>query len=111
MLSDEQLLRYNRQIMLPQFDVAGQQRLLNAKVLLVGLGGLGCPAALYLAAAGVGELRLADGDVVDISNLQRQIAHGEADRGRSKVSSAATAIKQLNAQTRMVELPRHLQYE
>lgn len=111
MISDEQLLRYNRQIMLPQFDVAGQERLLAARVLLVGLGGLGCPAALYLAAAGVGELVLADGDVVEASNLQRQIAHGEADLGRLKVESAAAAIANLNRQTRVITIPRRLQLE
>jgi len=110
-ISDEQLLRYNRQIMLPQFDVAGQERLLAARVLLVGLGGLGCPAALYLAAAGVGELVLADGDVVEVSNLQRQIAHGEADIGRLKVESAAAAIAELNRQTRVIQVPRRLQLE
>jgi len=82
LMSDEQLLRYSRQILVSGFDVGGQQKLLQSKVLIVGMGGLGSPVALYLAAAGVGELWLADGDNVDISNLQRQIAHGEADVGR-----------------------------
>jgi adenylyltransferase/sulfurtransferase len=96
MLSDEQLQRYSRQLMLHEFDVAGQERLLQSTVLVVGLGGLGSPAALYLAAAGVGKLVLADGDVVELSNLQRQIAHAEADIGRNKASSAAAAIAELN---------------
>jgi molybdopterin/thiamine biosynthesis adenylyltransferase len=100
-LSDHQLLRYNRQIMLPELDIAGQERLLAARVLVVGLGGLGCPASLYLAAAGVGGLRLVDNDVVESSNLQRQIAHGEADLGELKVDSAARSIAALNSETRV----------
>jgi molybdopterin/thiamine biosynthesis adenylyltransferase len=96
MLSDEQLLRYSRQILMPEFDIQGQQKLLSARVLIVGLGGLGSPAALYLAAAGVGSLILADGDAVELSNLQRQIAHGTADIGCNKAQSAAAAIAQLN---------------
>lgn len=108
MLSDAQLLRYNRQIMLPQLDIAGQERLLKARVLVVGLGGLGCPAALYLAAAGVGQLLLADGDVVELSNLQRQIAHGEADIGRSKVASAAAKIANINSATQVELLEQRL---
>lgn len=101
-MNDQQLLRYSRQIMLEGFDVAGQQRLLDAKVLIVGLGGLGCPVALYLTAAGVGELWLADHDDVDISNLQRQIAHGTADIDRPKVMSAKEAIEQINPEVNTV---------
>lgn len=96
-MNDDQLLRYSRQIMLPDFDIDGQERLLAAKVLIVGLGGLGSPVALYLAAAGVGEVWLADHDTVDTTNLQRQIAHGEADIGSAKVASAANAMRALNA--------------
>lgn len=98
-MNDEQLLRYSRQIMLQDFDYDGQQSLVDAKVLIVGLGGLGCPVALYLAAAGVGELWLADFDEVDLSNLQRQIAHNMTDIGRPKVVSAAEAIHALNPDT------------
>ena len=96
MLSDEQLLRYSRQILMPEFDIEGQEKLRAATVLVVGLGGLGCPAALYLAAAGVGTLVLADGDIVELSNLQRQIAHTTEDIGSNKAQSAAAAIAALN---------------
>ena len=98
-MNDDQLLRYSRHIMLPDFDYEGQQKLLNAKVLVVGLGGLGSPVAMYLAAVGVGELWLADFDTVELSNLQRQIAHGMADIGSTKVSSAAATIAELNPDT------------
>jgi len=100
-MKDEELLRYNRQIMLADMDVAGQQRLLDASVLILGMGGLGCPAAMYLAAAGVGHLIIADDDEVELSNLQRQIAHGEADIGRLKVESAAESLQQLNPHVRI----------
>lgn len=99
-MNDEQLLRYSRQIMVDDFDIQGQQHLLDAKVLIVGLGGLGCPAALYLAAAGVGELWLADFDRVELSNLQRQIAHTMADIDRPKVVSASEAIAAINPSIR-----------
>lgn len=98
-MNDDQLLRYSRQIMLPDVDIHGQQALLNARVLIVGLGGLGSPVALYLAAAGVGELALADGDSVDLSNLQRQIAHTELDLGSNKAQSAADSIAAINSDT------------
>ena len=95
-MSDEQLLRYSRQIMLPQIDALGQQKLFDASALIVGMGGLGSPAAMYLASAGVGHLLLADFDSVEISNLQRQIIHSTDDIGRSKVDSAYDTLKRLN---------------
>ena len=100
-MNDEQLLRYSRQIMLPEFDVAGQEALLGATALVVGLGGLGSPAALYLAAAGIGALTLVDHDEVDISNLQRQIIHDMASLNRPKVASAATRIRAINPDTQV----------
>lgn len=99
MMNDDQLLRYSRQIMLPGFDIGGQERLLAAHVLIVGLGGLGAPAAFYLTAAGVGTLTLADFDSVDVTNLQRQIVHFDADVGRLKVESAAAKLSALNGET------------
>lgn len=96
MLNDEQLLRYSRQIMLPDVDIDGQEKLLAAKVLIVGLGGLGSPVAMYLAAAGVGHLVLADFDTVDLSNLQRQIVHTNARIGVNKAVSAAQTLRELN---------------
>ncbi|MFT4862621.1 MAG: molybdopterin/thiamine biosynthesis adenylyltransferase [Pseudohongiellaceae bacterium] len=93
---DDELLRYSRQIMLPQMDIAGQQALIDAKVLVVGLGGLGSPVAMYLAAAGVGSLVLVDDDVVELSNLQRQIAHGTDTLGLHKVDSAKLTLLRLN---------------
>ena len=95
-MNDEQLLRYSRQIMLPEFDVAGQEALLNATALVIGLGGLGSPAALYLAAAGIGNLTLVDHDTVDLSNLQRQIIHDQESLHRAKVESAKVRINAIN---------------
>lgn len=102
MLSDEELLRYSRQILLPQIDVDGQLRLKAARVLIVGVGGLGSPVALYLAAAGVGELHLADFDSVDLTNLQRQIIHDSHGVGQLKVDSAMARLAALNPQVRLV---------
>lgn len=107
-MNDDQLLRYSRQIMLPEFDVAGQQALLDANALVVGLGGLGSPAALYLAAAGVGSLTLVDHDTVDLSNLQRQIIHDQEFLGRTKVDSAAARIAALNPGTRVAKIAARL---
>ncbi|SFV59930.1 Sulfur carrier protein adenylyltransferase ThiF [hydrothermal vent metagenome] len=95
-MNDEQLERYSKQIMLPQVDIKGQEKLLNSTVLIVGLGGLGSPTALYLASAGVGKLILADFDTVDLSNLQRQIIHSQNDIGDLKVNSALKKIKNIN---------------
>lgn len=97
-MNDEQLLRYSRQIMLPQIDVEGQEKLLASRVLIIGMGGLGSPVAMYLAAAGVGHLVLVDDDIVELSNLQRQIAHGTKDIGLSKVVSAKQTILDLNSE-------------
>ncbi len=107
-VDDQQLLRYSRQILLPQIDIDGQQRLLDSRVLIVGLGGLGAPVALYLAAAGVGTLVLADHDEVDLTNLQRQIIHRTEDVGRPKVTSAADSVQALNPGIETVQLPHAL---
>ncbi|MDN5518042.1 MAG: molybdopterin-synthase adenylyltransferase MoeB, partial [Pseudomonas sp.] len=102
MLSDDELLRYSRQILLKQIDVEGQLRLKQGRVLIVGMGGLGSPVALYLAAAGVGELHLADFDTVDLTNLQRQIAHDTASIGQAKVDSAMVRLAAINPQISLV---------
>ncbi|GMQ91845.1 MAG: molybdopterin-synthase adenylyltransferase MoeB [Gammaproteobacteria bacterium] len=108
-MDDAQLLRYSRQIMLPQIDVAGQEKLRSSSVLIVGLGGLGSPAALYLAAAGVGHLLLADDDSVDLSNLQRQILHTQNNIGQEKTQSAIAALEAINPDTRLTAINSRLQ--
>ncbi len=110
-MDDDQLLRYSRQIMLPAFGFEAQQKLLDSRVLVVGAGGLGSPAALYLAAAGVGELVIADDDRVDLSNLQRQILHGQADLGRPKVASARDSLQRLDPDLRVRALDQRLEGE
>jgi adenylyltransferase/sulfurtransferase len=95
-LSDDLLLRYSRHILLPEIGVAGQVRISEASVLIVGAGGLGCPVALYLGAAGVGRLHLADGDTVDLTNLQRQIGHATASIGENKAVSLARSVRAIN---------------
>ncbi|WP_313290815.1 molybdopterin-synthase adenylyltransferase MoeB [Stutzerimonas nitrititolerans] len=104
MLSDDELLRYSRQILLKQIDIDGQLKLKQSRVLIVGLGGLGSPVALYLAAAGVGELHLADFDTVDATNLHRQILHDTASVGRTKVDSAIERLEALNPLVKVVPL-------
>ncbi|MBS1147529.1 MAG: adenylyltransferase [Proteobacteria bacterium] len=95
-LNDDLLLRYSRHILLPEVGVAGQARIADAAVLIVGAGGLGCPVALYLGAAGVGRLLLADGDTVDLTNLQRQIGHATAAIGENKADSLARSVLAIN---------------
>lgn len=102
MLSDQELLRYSRQILLQQVDIDGQLKLKNSRVLIVGVGGLGSPVALYLAAAGVGELHLADFDCVDLTNLQRQIIHDTHSVGEHKVDSALRRISAINPEVNVV---------
>ena len=94
--TNEQLERYSRHIILKEIGVKGQKKLLNATVLIIGAGGLGAPAALYLAAAGVGTIGIVDADTVDLSNLQRQVIHTTNDIGKRKVDSAAETMRAVN---------------
>ncbi|TQP69231.1 molybdopterin-synthase adenylyltransferase MoeB [Vibrio cholerae] len=95
-LSDAEMLRYNRQIILKAFDFEGQEKLKQSSILILGAGGLGCASSQYLATAGVGHITLIDDDVVELSNLQRQVLHHDADIGRAKVDSAADSLRLLN---------------
>jgi len=104
-LNDQELLRYSRQILLQHVDIDGQVRLKQGRALIVGLGGLGAPVALYLAAAGVGELHLADFDTVDLTNLQRQIIHDTGSVGLTKVDSAMRRLAALNPEIRLFPHP------
>jgi adenylyltransferase/sulfurtransferase len=108
-MNDDQLLRYSRQIMLPQIDIAGQEKLLASSALIVGAGGLGSPAAMYLAAAGVGKLVIADHDVVELSNLQRQLLHHDSDIGRPKAASASDTLHAINPGIAVTPLAMRLQ--
>jgi len=108
-LTTEQAMRYNRQIVLPNFDLDKQEVLLNAKVLIVGVGGLGCAAAQYLVAAGVGEMTLIDDDHVEKTNLQRQVLHGEADVGVNKCVSAKASLAQLNSDIKIHVIQNRLE--
>ena len=101
-MNDQQLLRYSRHILLPEFGVEGQERLLSSRVLVLGAGGLGSPAALYLASAGVGSLTLVDGDEVDLTNLQRQILHVTQSVGRAKVESGRDTLAALNPEVEVI---------
>lgn len=107
-MNDQQLLRYSRQIMLPQVDMQGQQKLLDARVLIVGAGGLGSPAAMYLAAAGVGRITVFDDDRVDLTNLQRQIAHTTGDIGLGKAISTLQTLEKINPEVEVVAHDRRL---
>jgi molybdopterin/thiamine biosynthesis adenylyltransferase len=103
-VNDDQLLRYSRHILLDEVGIEGQQRLIDSHVLIVGAGGLGSPVAMYLAASGVGHITIADHDVVDLTNLQRQIAHTTARVGLLKVESATQAMLALNPEVRVTPL-------
>lgn len=109
-MNDEQLLRYSRHILLPDIDIAGQEALLNSHVLIVGLGGLGSPVAMYLAASGIGRLTLVDFDTVDVSNLQRQVVHTQAQIGKNKAASAREAIYGLNHYAQVDIIERRLEH-
>jgi adenylyltransferase/sulfurtransferase len=110
-MNDDELLRYSRQIMLPEVDISGQERLRKARVLVIGMGGLGSPVAMYLAAAGVGHLVIVDFDRVDLSNLQRQIVHRTADVNRPKVDSAHDTLLALNPLVRVSRIGHALEGE
>lgn len=108
MLTDHQTLRYSRHLLLEQVGEEGQLALTQAKVMIIGVGGLGSPAALYLASAGVGELHLADGDQVELSNLQRQILFSESDQGEPKVDAAERRLSELNSEIELALHPEHV---
>jgi adenylyltransferase/sulfurtransferase len=110
-LTTEQIERYSRQIMVPDLGGKGQIRLRQARVLVIGAGGLGSPAAFYLAAAGIGSLGLVDPDRVELSNLQRQILHTTADIGRQKVESAKAKLAQLNPEVEITIYPLRLEHD
>src|SRR4030066_2525257 len=105
MLTREELQRYNRQIMIYGFGEAGQEKLKKAKVFLAGAGGLGSPGAIYLTAAGIGTLRIADHDKVELSNLNRQVLHWEENIGKRKVDSAAAKLGKLNSDIKIETIP------
>jgi adenylyltransferase/sulfurtransferase len=107
-MDDEQLLRYNRHIMLPQVGIDGQKKLHDAHVLIIGLGGLGSPAAMYLASAGIGQLTLIDDDKVELTNLQRQIVHRYQNIGEKKVESARTNLLEINPDINITTIDKRL---
>lgn len=110
-LTQEEIQRYSRHLILPEVGVEGQEKLKNAKILMIGAGGLGSPLALYLAAAGVGTIGIVDDDKVDFSNLQRQVAHGTKDVGRYKVDSAAESIRDINPNVKVIGIKERLTRE
>ena len=107
-MNDEQLLRYSRHILLDPIGIDGQTRIRESRLLIVGAGGLGSPAALYLASAGVGKIILADGDTVDLTNLQRQILHGQSSLGLAKALSGQTALARINPEVTVVPITERL---
>lgn len=107
-MTDDQLLRYSRHILLPQIGVEGQEAIVKARALIIGAGGLGSPAAYYLASAGVGTLVLADGDTVDLTNLQRQILHRTASVGLPKVASGKATLAEINPECHVIPLQERL---
>jgi molybdopterin/thiamine biosynthesis adenylyltransferase len=110
-MNDDQLLRYSRHILLPQIGIPGQEKLIKSCALIVGLGGLGSPVTMYLAASGVGELILCDNDNVDLTNLQRQAIHNSETVGMSKVQSATKAIAKINPEIRVVPIQKYVDEE
>ena len=107
-MNDQQLLRYSRHILLPEIGIEGQQKLLGSRALVIGAGGLGCPAALFLAASGVGTMTLCDGDTVDLTNLQRQILHRTSSIGEPKTESARTTLSEINPEVSIVAMNEHM---
>ncbi len=110
-MNDEKLLRYSRHILLPQIGIEGQQAIVDARVLVIGAGGLGSPAAYYLASAGVGTLVLADGDTVDLTNLQRQILHRTESVGQPKAESGRQTLAGINPECTVIPVTERLQGE
>lgn len=110
-MDDQQLLRYSRHILLDEIDIEGQTRLLQGHALVIGAGGLGSPAAMYLASAGVGHITLVDHDTVDLTNLQRQIMHTTARVGQPKVASGREALQQINPGVQVTVLAERVEGE
>jgi adenylyltransferase/sulfurtransferase len=110
-MNDQQLLRYSRHVLLPEIGIEGQEKLLRSHALVVGAGGLGSPACIYLAAAGVGRITICDADQVDLTNLQRQIVHRTASVGADKVASAQATLNELNPEVEVIALCQRLEGE